>query len=120
MNNAIGFFSELKSIPYEEYYKKYININIGGNWQADNIQAAFGFQYRLLNDTKEACSVLSLYKDKEIKSVFRFLFDGPHPKNEHNSTLYNTLKPKIENQDKRLGRLLTEAYKELMAEDHRH
>lgn len=119
-SDVIGFFSELKSIPDTAYYKKYIRININGYWEADNIQGAFGLQSRLLNDTKNACEVLLTFSDQEIKSVFRFIFDGPHPKNEYNKNLYEQLKPAVDNQDERLSRLLTQAYNELMTEDDGH
>jgi hypothetical protein len=51
-NNIIGFFNKLESIPSEIYYQKYININIDGNWQADNIREAFGFNFKLHSDTE--------------------------------------------------------------------
>ena len=77
-NGLIAFFSRLESIPAEPYYEKYINININGNWQADSITEAFGFHYRLCTDTENACRILSKYSNEEIRSVFRFIFDGPH------------------------------------------
>jgi len=120
MSDLIGFFSELKSIPDSTYYEKYVQINIDGHWEADNINEAFGFYYRLINDTEDACETLSKFSDKEIKSVFRFVFDGPHPTNEYNEKLYKNLKPEIDSQNKRLSRLLTESYNELMAEDDGH
>jgi len=120
MSDVIGFFSELNSIPDSAYYDKYIRINIDGYWEADNINEAFGFYYRLINDTEDACKILSTFSDKEIKSVFRFIFDGPHPKNDYNEKLYENLKPKIDSQNKRLSRLLMESYEKLMAEDDGH
>ena len=120
MSDVIGYFSKLKSILDSTYYEKYIRINIDGYWEADNINEAFGFYYRLMNDTKSACKILTKFSDKEIRSVFHFIFDGPHPKNEYNEKLYENLKPEIENQSERLSRLLTESYKKLMAEDDGH
>lgn len=119
-SDVIGYFSELKSIPHKLYYKKYTNINIDGDWQADNIRGAFGFHYKLISDTKNSCQILSKYSDKEIKSVFRFIFDGPHPKNEHNDEIYKDLKPLIDKQNERLGKLLTLSFDELMSEDDGH
>lgn len=113
--NVIKFFSELESIPSAIYYDKYVKININGVWEADNIRDAFFFDSRLLKDTKNACKILSKFSDSEIKSVFRFIFDGPHPKNERNKNLYEKLKLKVDNQDNRLGRLLTQAYSELIS-----
>jgi hypothetical protein len=113
--SVIEFFSEMESIPYSIYYDKYVKINIDGVWEADNIQEAFFFDSRLLKDTKNACKILSKFSDSEIKSVFRFIFDGPYPKNERNKNLYEKLKFKVDSQDNRLGRLLTQAYSELIS-----
>lgn len=118
--NVIQYFSQLESIPDSTYYDKYIRINIDGIWEADNIREAFGFANRLIQDTKNACKILSTFSDKEIKSVFRFIFDGPHPRNEYNEKLYNNLKPEIDSHNERLSRLLTESYEKLMAEDDGH
>ncbi len=118
--NVIQYFSQLESIPDSTYYDKYVRINIDGIWEADNIREAFDFANRLIKDTKNACKVLSTFSDKEIKSVFRFIFDGPHPKNEYNEKLYKNLKSEIDRHNERLSRLLTESYEKLMAEDDGH
>jgi hypothetical protein len=118
--NVIQYFRHLESIPDSIYFDKYVKININGVWEADNIREAFNFGSRLSENTKNACMALSKFSDIEIKSVFRFIFDGPHPKNKYNENLYNKLKPKIDSQDKRLGRILGQAYDELMAENDRH
>ena len=118
--NVIQYFSRLESIPDSTYYDKYVRINIDGVWEADNIQEAFDFANRLKQDAKNACKVLSTFSDKEIKSVFRFIFDGPHPKNDYNEKLYNNLKPEINSHNERLSRLLTESYEKLMAEGDGH
>ena len=118
--NVIQYFSQLESIPDSAYYDKYVRINIDGIWEADNIREAFDFANRLKTDTENACEVLSTFSDKEIKSVFRFIFDGPHPKNEYNEKLYQSLKPTINSQNERLSRLLTDSYENLMAEDDGH
>lgn len=118
--NIIQYFSKLESIPDSIYYDKYVRINIGGIWEADNIREAFDFANRLLKDTENACNVLSTFSDDEIKSVFRFIFDGPHPKNDYNEKLYDNLKPKIDSKNKRLSRLLGESYEKLMTEDDGH
>lgn len=120
MSDVIGFFSELRSIPDSAYYEKYVRINIDGYWEADNISEAFGLHHRLTNDTKAVSKALSVFTDEEIRSVFRFIFDGPHPKNEYNKEIFETLKPKIKEQNERLGNLLYEAYSAMMAEDDGH
>ena len=119
-SDVIGFFSDLQSIPDSVYYTKYIKINIHGHWEADNIREAFGFHYRLINDTKAASKTLEIFTDEEIRSIFRFIFDGPHPKNRHNAKIFHTLKTKVEEQNQRLGKLLYEAYETMMAEDDDH
>lgn len=116
--NIIKYFGQLTTIPKDKYYDKYINICIGGIWQADNIRVGFGIHERLINDTEAVCLRLTLKSDKEIKSVFRFIFDGPHPKNDDNQKIYNQLLPKIDKFDKRLSKLLTESYNQLMKEVH--
>ena len=120
MSTHINFFSHLTSIPSDTYYKKYIEICIGGYWQADNIQVSFGFGLHLLNNTKIACAALDKKTDSEIKSVFRFIFDGPHPNNETNKDFFNLLHPLIKNENQRLAQLLNDAFNKLMNEDHRH
>lgn len=118
--NVVQYFGRLESIPDSTYYDKYVRINIDGVWEADNIREAFDFANRLTTDTKNACKVLSMFSDKEIKSVFQFIFDGPHPKNEYNEKLYKNLKSEIDTYNERLSRLLTESYERLMAEDDGH
>lgn len=116
----ITYFANLNSISKAIYYEKYINICVGGIWEADNIREAFGFANRLTNDTEAACSSLSKRTDKEIKSVFHFIFDGPHPKNELNEKIYKELLTILIKQDERLGNLLKESYNNVMSEDDGH
>lgn len=78
-SDIITFFSDLKHVEENEYYNKYINICIDGNWEADNIGEGFGIWKKLNNDTKDIVPLLSKRTDKEIISVFYFLYDAPHP-----------------------------------------
>ncbi len=116
----ISYFANLNSISKEIYYDKFINICVNGVWEADNIREAFGFSDRLINYTEAACTSLSKRTDKEIKSVFHFIFDGPHPKNEQNEKIYNSLLPILTKQDERLGNLLKESYNAVMTEEDGH
>ena len=75
---------------------------------------------RLTNDTEAACLSLSKRTDNEIKSVFHFIFDGPHPKNEDNEKIYNKLLPILTKQNKKLGNLLKETYNKVIREDDGH
>ncbi len=116
----IQYFGNLESIPDSLYFDKYIRININGNWQANNIRDAFGISQRILSDTESVSQAMSAFSDAEIKSVFRFIFDGPHPNHDGNARLYEELKAKLEIQNERLSELLTEAYDKLIQEDHGH
>ncbi len=120
LSSHIDFFSHLTSIPHVEYYNKYIDICINGNYQADNIRAAFGFGLHLLNNPKQTCEILSKRSDNEIKSVFRFIFDGPHPDHETNMEFYKKLLPVVKAESDRLSKLLVEGYQKLMNENHDH
>ncbi|MBL4887313.1 MAG: hypothetical protein JKZ03_02420, partial [Flavobacteriaceae bacterium] len=57
----INFFSTLNSIHKKQYYAKYIDINIDGIWEADNIQGAFGFDTKLLEDIENISSTFENY-----------------------------------------------------------
>ena len=118
--NIIDYFANLNTISKDVYYEKYINICVNGVWHADNIQEAFGFVNRLLNDTDAACKALSKRTDEEIKSVFQFIFDGPHPNNDDNQKIYDQLHPILAKQNVRLARLLTESYNKVLAADDEH
>ncbi len=119
-DSHIGFFSQLTSIPTDKYYEKYVNICIDGYWQADKIREAFGFGIHLLKNSKPTCEALSKKSDSEIKSVFRFIFDGPHPDNEQNRHFYKMLLPVVKAENEKLSKLLTIAFNKLMKENHEH
>ena len=114
--HIIEHFANLNSIDKEIYYNKYINICIDGVWEADNIRVTFGFADRLMNDTDAACLALSKRTDKEVISVFHFIFDGPIPKNEFNEEVYNKLLPLLTEQDERLAALLEDTYNRMISE----
>ncbi len=116
----IKYFANLNTISKEIYYDKYINICVDGVWEADNIREAFGLELRLINDTKAACSSLSKRTNKEIKSVYHFIFDGPHPKNEINKKKYNVLLPILTKENEKLGNLLEETYKKIITEENEY
>jgi hypothetical protein len=120
MSSHIDFFSHLTSIPSDKYYDKYIDICIDGYWQADNIRVAFGFGLHLLNNPEPSCEALSKKSDNEIESVFRFIFDGPHPDHDTNRKFYEKLLPIVKAENERLSKLLTASFKKLMSENHDH
>ena len=116
----IQYFSTLRSIPDSLYYFKYISINLNGVWEADNVREAFGLQQRLLEDTDNVCRSLADFSDREIISVFRFIFDGPHPRHKHNAALYSQLRLRLDAQGGCFSKLLSQAYEEILAEDDGH
>ena len=116
----IELFKRLGSVPPEEYYQKYVDISIGGVWEADNIQGAFGFGERLTSDTKNACLYLSMRSNEEIVSLFHFLFDGPHPDDKDALAEFETLHKIVAAESERLGKLMESAYAMLLAESDGH
>lgn len=116
----IEYFNQLTTVPKYIYYEKFINICVNGIWQADNMDGGFGFKQKLLNDTKECCKQLSKRTDEEIKSVFYYLFDEPHPNNQYSKKTYYKVEEAIAQEDERLLSLLQKAYNELISENHSH
>ncbi len=116
----LEYFKNLTTIPKADYYNKYINICVGGVWEADHIVHAFDFEDKLRNDTHAACTELSKRSDEDIASVFRFIFDGPHPQNLRSKVIYKRLLPKLNSYSARLGKLLTRSYKQVMRTTHGH
>jgi hypothetical protein len=116
----LEYFKNLTTIPKADYYNKYINICVGGVWEADHIVHAFDFEDKLINDTHVACTELSKRTDEDIASVFRFIFDGPHPQNLRSKVIYKRLLPRLNSYSARLGKLLTRSYKQVMRTTHGH
>lgn len=120
-SDEIGFFTDLSNlIPHEIYYEKYIKMNINGRWDADNISEAFMIHNEIIDNTQLIAPVMMSFKDEEIESVFRFIFDGPHPKNEYNEKKFQAMTIKLKDDYNRLNILMKEAYDELISEDHSH
>jgi hypothetical protein len=105
----------LTSIDKKDYYTKYINICVNGNWKGDNIAEGFGLDNKLYRQTEDVIEVLKLRSEKEIRSVFRFLFDGPHPDNRMES--FKTIYDKLKSVDSSMAKLLKQEYEKLLAED---
>jgi hypothetical protein len=110
----INYFANLSSIKQDDYYRKYINICIDGVWEADNIAYGFGLYNRLYIFPEDVLKVLNQRTDDEIRSVLRFLFDGPHPENMKKS--YEKLYSKIKPIDTKISELLKQEYNKLLAE----
>jgi len=117
-SSVISFFYNLSHIDKEQHYNKYIDICIGGKWEADNISEGFDIGAKLYYDTEAMTSVLSKRTDKEIESIFRFVFDGPHPDSRKGS--YEELYHKVKPINSRVAELMKQAYEQLLAEDDDH
>jgi hypothetical protein len=71
----ISFFFDLKTIPKKDFYKKIINIAIGGHWDADAVNYfQHGLHRKVLQNTKLTFDLLKVKRDNEIKSFFFFFF----------------------------------------------
>jgi len=117
LQRACSFFFILEHIDKTSYYNKCIDLCIERPWNLD-----FGLSgkmiYILVHDTKKMISLLAKRRDKEIKSVFRFLFDGPHPNNEFNEANYNKLYVTIKTINSRIAQLIKEVYEQILSEEH--
>ena len=112
----VDFFSQLKTIAPDQYYEKYINMCVDGFYGADDIREGFQIYKRFETDTKAICNVLVKRNDKDIKSVFRFIFDSSHPENEVNEDIYDTIYPLVNKENKHLGALLKDSFETLIKE----
>lgn len=119
-DDTLHRFTFLKTIPKDDYYRKFVRMSIGGNWEADQISNTFGFLGKLFHDIPNAGRVLAEFTDDEIRSVFRFAFDGPHPDHPEHHRKFDLLQKRLEPFDPRLSRLMSEAFLQLLAEDDGH
>lgn len=78
----IDHFVEMKHPNEAEFYRKYIRLSVEGVWQGDHIRKAFGVAEVLLKNPEAICPYFNELSDAELRSVFRFMFDGPHPNEE--------------------------------------
>jgi hypothetical protein len=116
----INLFYNLRYIDTIEYYNKYVDICIGGKWEADNISEGFGIKSKLNNDPKKMLNVLSKRTDKEIRSVFRFIFDGPHPEDSGIKKSYEELYVKVKMTNPSMAELMKQEYEKLLRESDNH
>ena len=113
-NLVLGTFKKLETIEDSLYFDKYIRININGNWQADNIGFGFYIDDQIYRRPQTLCNALNNFDDEAIKSVFRFVFDGPNPVHWENLKVLNALKQSFELHDTHLAELLQEAFDDLV------
>lgn len=117
-----GFLPELKSvIPVEEYYEKMIGVGVGGFWDADEVTI---LQIHLGNIVTEniqlSLEVLERKGEKEIRSFWYFLFDGPHPSHPNKRKRYESLYLRISRLSSKMAEQLKLAYEQLLVEYNVH
>ncbi|WP_215225292.1 hypothetical protein [Echinicola shivajiensis] len=94
---VVKFFS-LDSIPEHEQMNKWINISIGGHWEADAINY---FQYqlrpRILKNTNLTYELLKKRSEKDTEAFFYFFFNQVHPEFEKVPNEFESIK-KLDNE----------------------
>jgi len=114
--NIINLFDSLRYINKTLYYNKYIDICIGGKWEADNIQGGFDMYNKLYYDAKRVLNILSKCNESEIRSVFHFVLDGPIPDKES----YNALYVRLQKVNPYMAGLMREEFDKLLQEHNEH
>ncbi|WP_062055501.1 hypothetical protein [Aquimarina longa] len=115
INPWVTYLSTMDYYDKKEYYKKYFNICIGGRYGGDYLRSGFEIYKRFLIDTEVACREMKKLNDKEIESIFYFIFDESYPKhNKKNVSLYNKILLKIKKYDIKLSKLLENGYKKVI------
>ena len=98
----------LKGIDDTLYYKKIINIAVGGKWDADAVNYfQHGLQSRVLTKPELTVFMLKKMNKNDIGSLWNFYFDGPHPKNHFDPSL-----EKIKFIDGEIYKVMMASYKE--------
>ena len=117
-----GFLPKLKAtISLKEYYEKMLSVGVGGVWDADEVSY---LQYHLreivVENAELSIEVLSKKEEKEIRSFWRFLFDGPHPGHRLNRKYYDELYPEVRDLNPKIAEQLSLAYEQLLSEYDEH
>jgi len=104
---------KLNDIPEKQQIQKWINISIGGHWEADAVNYfQHNLQPRILQNVDLTYELLSKRTSKEIESFFYFFFNQIHPQYESVPT---DLK-KLQNKDKEFYKLLLSGHKRAIKE----
>jgi hypothetical protein len=112
----IDYFCKLNAIiPSKIYFNKLVKLGINGKWDADAVGL---IQDCILSHANEKpnliVTLLKQYNEKEIRSFWRFLFDGPHPNSKGKKSQYNVLHRKIELIDKKMANMMRNEYSKLV------
>lgn len=117
----LSLLDSMKSIPDKEYYSKYINLAIGGAWQADNISDFQSILYnKVYSNPDLTTSILEKYSKTEIKSFWHFLFDGPHPEDKQVKKSFDKLYEKIFTLNKEMAVSMKDEYVKLIKSSDGH
>ncbi|MFK5959484.1 MAG: hypothetical protein QM495_11530 [Lutibacter sp.] len=99
---------ELDKISKKKQMKKWIEISIGGKWEADAVNYfQHNLQPRILINVNLTYELLSERTDKEIESFFYFFFNEIHPQYE----IVPTELKKLQNKNKEFYKLLLTGHK---------
>lgn len=118
----INFFCRLVSEQSEsERYNKLIRIGIGGHWDADAVNLLQEcIVYHINKNPSLALTQLKKFNDKEIKSFWKFFYDGPHPSDTQIKKRYSNLYEKIKVLDTSIASLMKNEYERLVKESEMH
>ena len=104
-------FFKLSSINEHIFFKKIVNICIGGYWQADGVSA---LQHEMIIKFRQSFNmfyhILKKHSKEEIKSFWHFYFDGPAPGHPEKVKDYNQIIKKLTILDKDMAIILEEEY----------
>ena len=117
-----GFLPELKSvIPAKEYYEKMLSVGVGGTWDADEVTWLQKHLVEMVTaNTKLSLEVLERKSEREIRSFWHFLFDGPHPDDPMKLKRYDSLYVSISRLSPKIAEQLKLAYEQLLTEYDEH
>jgi len=112
----ISLFCKLNSTqPTTDHFSKLIKLGINGHWDADAVNA---LQDCILSHVNEkpglTVTLLKQFKEKEIRSFWKFLFDGPHPDDKEVKKQYDVLYKSIGLIDKSMANLMQNEYMKLV------
>lgn len=113
-----GFLPKLKSaISTKEYYEKMLSVGVGGVWDADEVNHLRRHLTEIVvENVRLSIEVLSKKEEKEIRSFWRFLFDGPHPGHRLKRKYYDELYPEVRDLNPKIAEQLKLAYEQLLSE----
>jgi hypothetical protein len=109
-NHILKLFNGLSNINDTLYYRKIIQISIGGHWDVDAVNYfQNGLRERVLNKPELTVSVLRHMPVDKTRSFWYFYFDGAHPKKQIPEQLL-----RIKSIDNKIYDLMLEVHNEVL------